>query len=75
MSGYAGQLGIFYPELFGTMLTPKSHEIVATPFRFDGDRAKAEDFFLKGLESSFRLMNSNSNKKISSNYLLCFQAS
>lgn len=38
-----------YPELFRTMLVPKAEELVATPYRFDGDRTKAKDFFEDGM--------------------------
>ncbi len=37
-----------YPDLFSTLLVPKSQELVATPYRFGGDRTKAQDFFEKG---------------------------
>jgi putative DNA methylase len=53
--------GNIYPNLFNTTLTPKSAEIVATPFRFDGDRQKAEKYFLLNLGRSFELMAQNSN--------------
>ena len=33
-------LGDIYPELFGTLLTPKTDELIATPYRFDGDKAQ-----------------------------------
>lgn len=46
-------LGNVYPELFSTLLTPKSQELVATPYRFGGDRRKAERFFEEGLEKAF----------------------
>jgi putative DNA methylase len=42
-----------YPSLFGTLLTPKARELVATPFRFDGSRAKAEQHFEHGLGVAF----------------------
>jgi len=42
-----------YPELFGTLLTPKSDELVATPYRFGGDREKARKFFEEGLRRAF----------------------
>jgi putative DNA methylase len=32
------QLAEAYPTLFSTMLVPKSDELVATPYRFDGDK-------------------------------------
>jgi len=49
-------LGKTYPELFSTMLTPKASELVATPYRFEGDEAKAEEHFLTGLSKAFRLI-------------------
>ncbi|HEX9005549.1 MAG TPA: DUF1156 domain-containing protein [Blastocatellia bacterium] len=45
-----------YPNIFGTLLTPKSPELVATPYRFDSNDEKARQFFEKGLENSFKLM-------------------
>ncbi len=42
-----------YPDLFGTMLVPKTQELVATPFRFDGKKSKAQHFFETGLEKAF----------------------
>ena len=32
----------FFPELFSTLLVPKAAELVATPYRFDGDKLKAK---------------------------------
>jgi putative DNA methylase len=46
-------LGDIYPDLFSTLLTPKSHELVAMPHRFDGDRRAADVFFEDGLRASF----------------------
>jgi putative DNA methylase len=42
-----------YPELFGTMLSPKRGELVATPFRFNGDRTAADRHFEDGLAKVF----------------------
>lgn len=42
-----------YPDLLRTMLTPKSEELVATPFRFDGSRDAAKEFFEKGFVETF----------------------
>jgi len=42
-----------YPELLGTMLTPKSGELVATPFRFDGSKTRAEEHFESGFRRVF----------------------
>jgi len=43
-----------YPELFRTMLVPKTDELVANPYRFDGDLEKARNFFEEGMLKSFR---------------------
>jgi putative DNA methylase len=37
-----------YPELFSTLLVPKTQELIATPFRFGGDSEKAREFFESG---------------------------
>lgn len=38
-----------YPDLFRTMLVPKAEELVATPYRFEGNVEKARDFFEEGM--------------------------
>ena len=40
-----------YPELFGVLATPKSEELVATPYRHGGKEA-AESFFLDGMSKA-----------------------
>jgi putative DNA methylase len=42
-----------YPNLFSTMLVPKVEELIATPYRFDGNKAKAKDFFENGMLKAF----------------------
>ncbi len=42
-----------YPDLFSTMLTPKASELVADPFRSDGDKVTAEQRFQDGFEGAF----------------------
>jgi len=46
-------LGKIYPDLFATMLVPKSNELVAAAYRFNGDSQKAESFFEDGLRKAF----------------------
>ncbi len=46
-------LNRIYPDLFGTLLTPKTAELVATPYRFEGSKTKAEQHFEQGLRASF----------------------
>jgi putative DNA methylase len=43
-----------YPDLLGTMLTPKSEELVATPYRFGGSKEKAEKHFEAGFAAVCR---------------------
>ena len=38
-----------YPENFSTMLVPKAEELVATPYRFDGSKQAAKEFFEQGM--------------------------
>lgn len=38
-----------YPEIFALMQTPKNPELVANPFRFDGDKEAAKNFFEDGM--------------------------
>ncbi len=45
-----------YPDLFKTVLVPKVQELVATPYRFGGDKKKAQEFFEAGLEKAFERM-------------------
>jgi putative DNA methylase len=45
-----------YPELFSTMLVPKTQELVATPYRFNGSKGEAQKFFETGLQRAFEQM-------------------
>lgn len=38
-----------YPKLFRTMLVPKTEELVATPYRFQGSAERAKTFFEEGM--------------------------
>lgn len=42
-----------YPEVFATMATPKSNELVAEKYRYDGDEQKAKTFFEDGMYKTF----------------------
>jgi len=65
--GYADLSDFFYiwlrrslknvhPNLFSTMLVPKAEELVATPYRFEGDKDKARSFFETGMLQAFKRM-------------------
>lgn len=49
-------LGHVYPNLFSMMLTPKQQELVANPYRFEGNREKAKEHFEVGLGKAFVLI-------------------
>jgi putative DNA methylase len=49
-------LNSVYPDLFKTMLVPKAQELVATPYRFEGSKSRAQEFFEKGLGYAFERM-------------------
>ena len=38
-----------FPKLFRTMLVPKAEELIATPYRHDGNAEKAKEFFEDGM--------------------------
>lgn len=38
-----------YPNLFSTMLVPKVEELIATPYRHDGNTQRAKEFFENGM--------------------------
>ena len=42
-----------YPELLQTMLTPKDEELVASSYRFQGDKERAKEFFENGFVDTF----------------------
>lgn len=43
-----------YPDLFRTLLVPKSEELIATPFRFEESMERAKEFFEDGMLQAFR---------------------
>ena len=45
-----------YPDLFSTLLAPKASELVATPYRFDGNKKAANAFFEDGMVKAFSQM-------------------
>ncbi len=49
-------LSVVYPELFSTLLVPKKQELVASPYRFDGSKERAQVFFEEGFGKAFSRM-------------------
>lgn len=71
--GYADLSDFFYvwlrkllrsrhPDLFRTVLTPKDAELIATPFRFNGDKNKSKEFFETGLLDVFKQVRKTDNQ-------------
>ena len=46
-----------FPDLFRTMFVPKTEELIAAPYRFDGSQEKARDFFEDGMLQAFKQIN------------------
>jgi putative DNA methylase len=49
-------LGKIYPDVFGTLLTPKQTELTAADHLYNGDQAAAEEHFLGGIERAFKVL-------------------
>jgi putative DNA methylase len=49
-------LSRLYPSLFSTLLVPKAQELVATPYRFEGSKERAQQFFEDGFVQAFTRM-------------------
>jgi putative DNA methylase len=49
-------LKVIYPDLFSTLLVPKTQELIADPTRFGGNRTDAASFFETGLHEAFKRM-------------------
>ena len=43
-----------FPDLFATLTVPKTEELVATPYRHDGSKKKAESFFIHGMTQAMQ---------------------
>jgi putative DNA methylase len=50
-----------FPNVISTLLTPKAQELVATPYRFGGNKQKAKEFFEEGLGKAFARMRETAN--------------
>lgn len=45
-------LGAVYPDIFRTVLVPKGAELVATPYRFNGNKRRAQEFLRERTQRS-----------------------
>ena len=53
-----------YPSLFRTIQVPKAEELVATPYRFAGSKAKARNFFEDGMLSACKQMHTAAREDV-----------
>jgi putative DNA methylase len=49
-------LAKIYPDICSTILVPKTQELVATPYRFEGSKERAQQFFEEGFGKAFAQM-------------------
>ena len=64
-----------FPEITQTVLTPKAEELVATPYRFDGDKAAAEKFFEDGFKKTFSQIHKHHNPEVPMTVFYAFKQS
>ncbi|MCW5886896.1 MAG: DUF1156 domain-containing protein [Anaerolineales bacterium] len=62
-----------FSSLFTTLMVPKNEELVATPYRFDGDRGKAKEFFEAGLFEAFTNMSKASSLLVPTSIFYAFK--
>ena len=63
-----------YPDIFGSIATPKSEELVATPYRHGGKEA-AESFFLDGMSKAIANMARQSSNQFPTTIYYAFKQS
>jgi putative DNA methylase len=68
-------IGQFYPDLFSTILSPKEQELVANPYRFDGNKYRAQQFFEDGLRRAFGLIRNSQNPDFPTTVFYAFKQS
>ncbi|MHA2642873.1 MAG: DUF1156 domain-containing protein [bacterium JZ-2024 1] len=54
-------IGDLYPDLFSTILAPKSRELTASLERFDGDKQRAKQHFETGFRKAFAALREKMN--------------
>ena len=67
-------LAAVYPELFGVLATPKTEELIATPYRHGG-KMEAEAFFLDGMGKAIANMAQYSSSKYPATIYYAFKQS
>jgi putative DNA methylase len=68
-------LSAIHPDLFSTLLVPKAQELVATPYRFDGSRGKAQQFFEAGFGKAMERIRYGQNREFPLTVFYAFKQS
>jgi len=68
-------LNTVFPDLFSTLLVPKTPELIATPYRFGGDKYKAQRFFEEGLGKAFGRIRQAQNPRYPATVFYAFKQS
>jgi len=53
-----------HPDLFATVATPKATELIAAPYRHDGDKTKATEYFVSGFTEAFAALDKAADPKL-----------
>ena len=64
-----------FPDLFATLAVPKTEELVATPYRHNGSKEKAESFFMNGMTQAMRCLAEQSHPAIPVSIYYAFKQS
>jgi putative DNA methylase len=57
-------LGRTHPDLFATVTTPKSDELIADPYRHGGSTAEATNYFVRGFTEAFHSLLTSSSPEM-----------
>lgn len=60
-----------YPKLFRTMLVPKAEELIATPYRHQGNMQEAKVFFEDGMLHTCQQIYQYACEDVAGDHLLC----
>jgi putative DNA methylase len=66
-------LGSMYRDVTATMLTPKADELVATPYRFEGSKERAEEHFERGFVRTFSRIQEGQQQDIPTTVFYAFK--
>ena len=68
-------LRFVFPNLFATLAVPKSEELVATPYRHNGSKEKAEAFFMGGMTRAMQRLAAQSHPAFPTSIYYAFKQS